>query len=107
MYLFGGPSNTVSSTDKHPLPPFFFLDLKTFKFEPIYARGDLPVPRDEHTALLYESSMVIFGGFELNGERVNDIYRYYFKENKWEKVLVMGGDKPSPRAGHSAVMMGD
>ncbi len=81
--------------------------MKTFKFEGINARGDIPSPRDEHTALIYDSSMVVFGGFELSGERVNEIYRYHFRENKWEKVLVMGGDVPTARAGHSAVMAGD
>lgn len=50
--------------------------------------------------------MLIFGGF-VNGERVNDIYRYYFKENKWEKVQNLGEQSPSPRAGHSAIIYGD
>jgi hypothetical protein len=27
--------------------------------------------------------MVVFGGF-VNGSKTNDIYSYYFKENKWE-----------------------
>mmetsp|Transcript_2846 Transcript_2846/g.2670 ORF Transcript_2846/g.2670 Transcript_2846/m.2670 type:complete len:99 (+) Transcript_2846:593-889(+) len=83
------------------------LDMKNMKFEAVYTRGDVPTHRDEHTALIYENSMVIFGGFDLNGDRVNDIYRYFFKENKWEKIMVMGGDLPTPRAGHSAVMVGD
>eukprot|EP00349_Pseudokeronopsis_sp_Brazil_P011736 CAMPEP_0202978888 /NCGR_PEP_ID=MMETSP1396-20130829/85186_1 /ASSEMBLY_ACC=CAM_ASM_000872 /TAXON_ID= /ORGANISM="Pseudokeronopsis sp., Strain Brazil" /LENGTH=156 /DNA_ID=CAMNT_0049718061 /DNA_START=601 /DNA_END=1068 /DNA_ORIENTATION=+ len=77
------------------------------KFEAVFARGDVPSHRDEHTAVIYENSMVIFGGFEYSGERVNEIFRYFFSENKWEKVMVMGGELPSPRAGHSAVMIGD
>jgi N-acetylneuraminic acid mutarotase len=86
----------------------YALDLKNFKWEPVHGRGEVPIPRDEHTALIYENSMIVFGGFAENGERVNEIYRYYFKENKWEKVLVLGGNEaPSPRVGHSAVIMGD
>lgn len=86
----------------------YALDLKTLKWEPVHGRGEVPISRDEHTALLYENSMIVFGGFAESGERVNEIYRYYFKENKWEKVLVLGGNEaPSPRVGHSAVIMGD
>lgn len=71
----------------------YSLDLKTYKWEPIPGRGDIPSIRDEHTALYYENSIIVFGGFAESGERVNDLYRYYFKENKWEKVLVMGGNE--------------
>ena len=57
--------------------------MKNMKWEVINARGDIPSARDEHTANMYEGTMVTFGGF-VSGERMNDIYRYYFKENKWE-----------------------
>jgi N-acetylneuraminic acid mutarotase len=50
--------------------------------------------------------MVIFGGF-VNGERSNEIYRYYFKENRWERVKPIGRDQPNPRAGHSCVLIND
>lgn len=81
--------------------------MKTLKFEGVFARGDVPNHRDEHTALLYDHSMVIFGGFKNDGERSNDIYRYIFKENRWEKIEVQGSVKPQPRAGHSAVLVED
>lgn len=55
---------------------------------------------------MYEGTMVIFGGF-VEGQRMNDIYRYYFKENKWEKVQNLGIDSPQPRAGHSSIIYGD
>jgi N-acetylneuraminic acid mutarotase len=52
--------------------------------------------------------MVIFGGFINSNEKVNDIYRYYIKENKWEKVLLLGGSEvPVPRSGHSAIIYKD
>jgi N-acetylneuraminic acid mutarotase len=100
MYLFGGSSSA------YPCFPFYSLDLKSLKWEVIHSRGEVPVTRDDHTAVLYEGSMVIFGGF-VDGERTNDIYRYYFKDNKWEKVAVLGMDAPLPRAGHSALVYAD
>ena len=50
--------------------------------------------------------MVIFGGF-VSGGRVDEIYRYYFKENKWEHVQPLGSNSPPKRAGHSAILYGD
>ena len=62
--------------------------------------------REDHTAVIYEGAMVVFGGFLPNGERSNDIYMYYFKENKWEKISVLGLDQPKSRAGHTAIIFG-
>lgn len=50
--------------------------------------------------------MIIYGGF-VNGIRVSEIYRYFFKENKWEFVQPLSQEAPPKRAGHSAVMYGD
>ncbi len=102
MYLFGG-----SSMQKVETQYFYSLDLKQFKWELIHSRGDVPCSRDDHTAVIYEGSMVIFGGFSSDGERSNCLYRYYFKDNKWEKVSVLGQEAPVPRAGHSALIFGD
>lgn len=81
--------------------------MKNLKWEIVNARGEIPSSREDHSAVIYEGSMVIFGGFTINGERSNEIYRYYFKDNKWEKVSVLGLDAPVPRAGHSAIVFGD
>jgi N-acetylneuraminic acid mutarotase len=66
----------------------------------------VPPSRDEHTAVIYEESMIIYGGFE-DGIRTNSIYRYYFRENKWEKINILSTNFPSPRAGHSSIMFGE
>ncbi len=43
----------------------------------------------------------------MDGTRSNELYRYYFKENKWEIIQPMGTTLPPKRAGHSAVIFGD
>ena len=103
MYLFGG-SNQQRKVHNHT---FWQLDLKNLRWDVIFARGDIPGNREDHTAVIYEGAMVVFGGFLPNGERTNDIYMYFFKENKWEKVSVLGLDLPKARAGHSAIVFGD
>jgi N-acetylneuraminic acid mutarotase len=62
--------------------------------------------RDEHTATLFDGSMVIFGGFE-EGERVNTLSRFHFSTKKWEKIVTKTGSLPEARAGHSAVLYKD
>ncbi len=64
---------------------------------------NLPKTRDEHTALILDDSMIVFGGFAF-GQRTNDIFKYYFKSNTWEKIKNKGTKSPCPRAGHSAVI---
>ena len=91
MYLFGGSKANGDENTK-----FFSLDIKSFRWEIIQSvsyynvvtnlqRGQVPETRDEHTAIIYEGSMIIFGGF-VNGVRSNDIYRYYFNDNRWELI---------------------
>ena len=75
-------------------------------------RRNLPIPREEHTAVLYEDYIVIFGGFvggegawEEAGHRVkrtNEMFSYSTADNTWERLKVKG-KKPCPRSGHSAV----
>jgi N-acetylneuraminic acid mutarotase len=81
MYLFGG-SNLDAENRK-----FIALDLNHFKWELVKSRGDLPMTRDEHTAVAYENdqSMIIFGGF-MSGVRTNEIIKYIFPENRWAKI---------------------
>lgn len=81
MYLFGG-SNLETENTK-----FFSLDLGNFKWEVIRSRGDLPITRDEHSAVfnLNDNSMIIFGGFS-DGMRTNEAIRYSFAENKWTNI---------------------
>lgn len=79
MFNFGG----TQYGDQARL--LYILDLKTYKWEKVTSRGDLPEPRDEHTAVIYEGNMWIYGG-NVNGERVDHIYKFIFNENKWELI---------------------
>lgn len=83
MFLFGG-SNLEAENRK-----FFSLDMNHFRWDLVKSRGDLPLTRDEHTSVIYENehSMVIFGGF-MNGERTNEIIKYLFQENRWQKINI-------------------
>lgn len=83
MFLFGG-SNLENENRK-----FYSLDLQTMKWEIVKCRGELPITRDEHTAIVNENdnSMIIFGGFA-NGVRTNEIIKFTFQDSKWGKVEI-------------------
>ena len=65
-------------------------------------QNNMPVTRDEHSAVVYKDCMVIFGGFAF-GERTNTLYKYNFKKNVWEKLYPVT-ESPRERVGHSAVV---
>lgn len=46
MFLFGG-SNLENENRK-----FFSLDMNSFRWELVKSRGELPITRDEHTAII-------------------------------------------------------
>ncbi len=81
MYLFGG-SNLEQENRK-----FYSLDLNNLNWELVKSRGDLPITRDEHTAVFYENenAMIVFGGF-CNGDKTNELVKFMLKDNKWVKV---------------------
>ena len=83
MYLFGG-SNLEQENTK-----FFSLDMLSLKWEVVRSKGELPLTRDEHTAVVNEedATIIIFGGF-LAGERTNEVVKYSIGDNSWSKVKV-------------------
>ena len=99
-YSYGGSNAGMESRQ------LYALDLRTFKWEKLHAKGDVPEDRDEHSAVLDGATMVIFGGFCDLG-RSNEIFKYYFDDNRWEKIKPVSKAIPSERAGHSAVLHGE
>jgi N-acetylneuraminic acid mutarotase len=70
--------------------------------------GDDPGPLDEHTAVVYKSNMIVFGGFASSG-RTNNVWIFSTDEKKW--TLREQGDDPRrfpcPRTGHTSCVIGD
>ena len=110
MYMFGGsgPRTQAQQMSDKPNASLWTLELKTMRWDPVIPRGDAqPEARDDHTAVIYNNAtMVVFGGFVDGGERTNDIWRYHFKDNRWEQIVPQTSLAPKPRAGHSASVMG-
>jgi N-acetylneuraminic acid mutarotase len=103
MYLYGGSQGLNSNGQ------LYSLDLNSNLWEPIRTKAyqgfdeNMAPECDEHTAVVYEDHMYIFGGF-VNGDRTNDVYKFNFKASEWQGVAT-GEPKPCPRAGHSSVVV--
>jgi len=66
--------------------------------------GEMPGPRDDHSAVVYNESMVIFGGFT-EGKKTNLLHSYDLSSGEWVQLDVEGG--PSARSGHTATQHHD
>jgi len=51
--------------------------------------------------------MLVFGGYLDLGRRSNDLYKFYFNENRWEKIEYCSEEVPEPRSGHSCTLYQD
>lgn len=69
--------------------------------------GLKPEPRFSHSAVSIQNSTLVFGG-ELNNGPTNDLWLLELSDNSesgtWKKIEVEG-NKPSPRSGHSAIIV--
>lgn len=69
--------------------------------------SQVPSPRTDHTAVLYEGSMYVFGGYD-GKARYNDLYKFKLRNKKysWKKIEAEG-TVPLNRFGHSSVVCRD
>ena len=74
-----------------------------------YDAKNMPQACDEHTAVVYERFMYVFGGY-VACEPTNSFFKYDFNFKMWRLVTSIRyllEERPCPRAGHSAVNVGD
>ena len=86
MYVYGGSYNFNCNTTVYCLNLLSFVWTK-IKTKP--EAGEKPIGLDEHTAVLYNGKMVIFGGFK-NGYRSNQVHELDLHTFKWNSVTVSG-----------------
>ncbi|WAR14202.1 FBX42-like protein [Mya arenaria] len=110
LILFGGWS--------HPTPfPLhqaarFFSELHVYK--PSLNRWthlttlshQSPQPLAGHSASVVRDTMVVFGGSQVPGVRINELWMFDFKTSEWRFQRVKGR-LPEPRYGHTQVTLDD
>jgi leucine-zipper-like transcriptional regulator 1 len=67
-----------------------------------------PSSRYHHSAVVYQSSMFVFGGYTIDSNtnfcNKNDLYEYKFSTGTWHIWQPDHGALPSPRSAHGAVV---
>ena len=99
MIIYGGLHNYVN-TDKS----LFSLNLDTLEWKAKNQKGAKPFPRDEHSLVIWNSTMFVFGGSLSKGSISNDLCSYSFETEEWKKIEITG-NKPCPRSGHAACVI--
>jgi len=98
MYVFGGYDGKSRFNDLYRCN----IKNKKYNWKKIEGDGTIPLNRFGHTAVVYEHSMFIFGGW--NGhDTMDDIYQFSFVSKYWYEIKRVRGIKPPPRYRHTAI----
>ncbi|KNC81507.1 hypothetical protein SARC_06173 [Sphaeroforma arctica JP610] len=110
LILFGG--EYYNGQNQYVYGDLFTFNLKKAEWKKITSPNS-PPPRCGHASAVRArggGELYVFGGeySSRNQEKFkhyNDLWVYYFKEQKWEKLTATNG--PTPRSGHRMVIAGN
>lgn len=72
---------------------------------------NVPRPRTNHTAVYYKHGMYIFGGSDESNNKLNDLWKFDFQNNRWIIINHISSEcednQPTKRSGHTASIVGD
>ncbi|XP_063940106.1 uncharacterized protein LOC108201128 isoform X2 [Daucus carota subsp. sativus] len=77
------------------------LDLKSMSWSSPQVKGDIPVPRDSHSAVAVENKLIVYGG-DCGVRYQGDVDVLDMDTMTWSRMAVHG-PSPGVRAGHVAV----
>lgn len=97
IYMFGGYVSKVGYSND-----LFEYNIEKKIWRCVDQYGIVPDRRYCHTAIVYNDSMFIFGGY--NGRtQFSDLHEFKFSSSKWHEIITpTDGNKPSGRFNHSA-----
>eukprot|EP01116_Phalansterium_solitarium_P010323 TRINITY_DN2498_c0_g1_i1.p1 TRINITY_DN2498_c0_g1~~TRINITY_DN2498_c0_g1_i1.p1 ORF type:complete len:987 (+),score=306.46 TRINITY_DN2498_c0_g1_i1:100-3060(+) len=103
MIIYGGYAGSQDAL--LAVGDLWTFDLGTRSWAPLQPRnpGQAPGPRGDHTAVVVDSSMIVFGGAD-NDKYFNDVWRFRFDTNTWLQLSDgKAPETPAHRSGHTAV----
>jgi N-acetylneuraminic acid mutarotase len=80
----------------------FFLDLRSQQWIAVPTSGKVPSARQGHSAVLYGSTMWVYGGSSSEGY-LSDLYSLNLETREWKQHFFTGAQSKG-RAGHGAVL---
>ncbi|CAK7340531.1 unnamed protein product [Dovyalis caffra] len=100
IMVFGGSGEGEANY----LNDLHVLDLRSMRWTSPEVKGDIPAPRDSHSAVAIGSKLFVYGGDR--GDRYHgDVDVLDTDTMTWRKLAVQGSS-PGVRAGHTAVNIG-
>jgi hypothetical protein len=82
-----------------------FFNSTKFTWETITSKGETPKSTKGFSMVLSGTTIIIFGGRDLNDKYYNDMYFFDLQKKTWTKISPKGVS-PKPRAYHSAIIRG-
>lgn len=100
MYIYGGVSGYTLPTSIH------VFNFATRMFGTVLSAGPvLPPPRYQHTAVVANGLMIVFGGGSEN-TLLNDLFIFNFEDKTWTEIVPATEVIPCPRRGHTSACVG-
>lgn len=100
LYLFGGRLPSKNNEKRSYSSSLYKFIPKDKKWEKIEVQKE-PEPRHNHSCVVFDSSMYIFGGSGYNGFN-KEFLEYKFEKNEWR--VIESKNQPRFRHAHTAVL---
>ncbi|XP_039127045.1 acyl-CoA-binding domain-containing protein 6 [Dioscorea cayenensis subsp. rotundata] len=101
VLLIGGKTDPVSDRVQ-----VWSFDVESECWSSIEAKGDIPAARSGHTVIRAGPVLILFGGEDSKGRKLNDLHMFDLKSLTW-LPLHYTGTGPSPRSNHAAALYDD
>ena len=107
IYIFGGSNDTTSELpSQNGLNDMISFNITEWEWRVITPQTKPPAPRYNHTAVVYQNSMMVFGGFS-NETNKNDVHQFRFDQQVWTPWVHICGQQPNPRSANCAFVHDD
>ena len=97
LYIFGGKKLDGTSSNE-----LFMIDPNNGQSELVKVDHQVPPPRYDHSAIVYNDKMYIFGGVSGKSDS-SDLYCFNFEDHTWIKVLT----SLNPSSNHTCAIVGE
>ncbi|CAI2366389.1 unnamed protein product [Moneuplotes crassus] len=94
LYIFGGNLNGFKSNK------IFIYNLDSKKWSIKEHEDGIP-PRSSHSAVVKDGFMYVFGGKDIENNKLRDFWKYDIENDKWSSIFIPENEGPLSRSGHS------
>lgn len=110
VFIFAGHVFLPHQKKLHQFNDLWRLDAVTWKWHRMeieHGEAPQPPPRDRAAMVAIDDhQLLIYGGVDVSGKRLDDIWVYNLQERFWREIVTAGA-KPRPRSCASLFMLGN